>query len=387
VLVPDDDVPYIRTDQRDWTGSLRITFVLPFASLAGGIRVAAAYARHLTEAGHEVWVVSTPQRVRGHPVKARLIESCLRLTGRLERKETPLFDFLGKRHVVLERSRDVMARDLPDADAVIATWWQTAPAVAALPPEKGTKFYLLQDYETFSNQPVNAVADTYRLPLRKIAVSSYIKTCLVENHGIPEQAITVIPNAVDTCQFDAPVRSRTLPPSVGFLYHRHPRKRVALAIEAVKLAHARRPDLRVVVFGRREHDPDMELPGWVEYHSSPPQETIPRIYASADMWLFPSRSEGFGLPILEAMACRTPVLAAPAGAAPDLIDGRNGRILDETPEAFAEAILDMIDLPEAEWQAMSDAAHRTAQGHGWPEAARRLAEELGAAVAMPAQVS
>lgn len=355
---------------------MRITFVLPFASLSGGIRVVAAYARALTEAGHDVWVVSRPKRPRSTGLQARVRRTWKTLTQPPQNTATPLLDFLGDRHIVLDRFRPVEAADVPDADAVIATWWETAPSVAAFPPEKGRKFYLLQDYETFDNLPVDEVAATYHLPLRKIAVSSYIRDCLVTHHGVAPDMIDIIPNAVDTTQFDAPPRSRGTPPTIGFLFQTHPRKRVELAIEAIKLARAARPDLQVIAFGKKRPDPAFGLPGRVDYHVAPPQAEIPRLYAACDMWLFTSRSEGFGLPLLEALACRTPVLATRAGAAPDLIDDRNGRLLDPTPEAFAGAICQMADLPDTQWQAMSAAAHQTAHRYGWAEAAARLAETL-----------
>ena len=80
------------------------------------------------------------------------------------------------------------------------------------------------------------------------------------------------------------------------------------------------------------------LPRGAQYRQRPPQAQIAAIYAACDLWLFTSRNEGFGLPLLEAMACRTPVLATRAGAAPDLIDGCNGVLLDSDPAAFAAEI-------------------------------------------------
>ena len=73
------------------------------------------------------------------------------------------------------------------------------------------------------------------------------------------------------------------------------------------------------------------------------------------------------MPILEAMACRTPVLATRAGAAADLIDGTNG-----TPEAFADEIQRFADMSDAHWQGFSAAAYRTATSHTWQDATDRL---------------
>ncbi|WP_298976333.1 glycosyltransferase family 4 protein [uncultured Roseobacter sp.] len=356
---------------------MRISFILPFASLSGGIRVIATYARELTQAGHEVTVISRPLRVKTSPLRT-LVN---RITGKArararEDRTTPFLDFLGDRHVVLDRFRPVTPRDVPDGDAVIATWWETAESVAQLPSTKGKKFYLLQDYETFGNLPAEDVATSYTLPLHKIAVSGYIRDCVRENHGVSD--ITVIPNAVDTKQFDAPPRARNTPLKVGFLYHAHPRKRVDLALAAVLAAKRLVPDLRVVAFGRGWPAEEFGLPDWVDYHQSPPQAEIPKLYAACDLWLFTSDHEGFGLPLLEAMACRTPVLATRAGAAADLIDGTNGDLLAADPEAFATKIAEVAQMTPEAWRAMSDAAYQTAHSYTWTDAAQRLVTEIQA---------
>ncbi|MEM8729299.1 MAG: glycosyltransferase family 4 protein [Pseudomonadota bacterium] len=353
---------------------MRITFILPFASLSGGIRVVATYAHELTEAGHEVHVISRPLRVKTSRLRTLLNAMVWFSRPTRERRATPLLDFLGDRHRVLDRFRPVQAADVPDSDAVIATWWETARSVAGFPASKGKKFYLLQDYEIFENLPAKDVVESYQLPLNKIAVSGYIRNCIAQNHGVGN--ITIIPNAVDTRQFDAPIRRRTDPLTVGFLYHAHPRKRAGLALQAVIAARRLVPDLRVHAFGRGMPPEDFGLPDWINYRKSPPQEEIPKLYASCDVWLFTSHSEGFGLPLLEAMACRTPVLATRAGAAEDLIDGVNGRLLDADPVAFADAIAQIAAMEQAEWRALSDAAHETAHSYTWTDAARRLVEEI-----------
>ncbi len=72
------------------------------------------------------------------------------------------------------------------------------------------------------------------------------------------------------------------------------------------------------------------------------------------------------------MACRTPVLATRAGAAPDLINGTNGTLLPGTAEAFAGEIRCFAEMPDAEWQDYSAAAYHTATAHTWEDATDRL---------------
>ena len=99
------------------------------------------------------------------------------------------------------------------------------------------------------------------------------------------------------------------------------------------------------------------------------------------MWLFSSRSEGFGLPLLEAMACRTPVIATPAGAAPEVCAGGGGILVPiDDPADMARAIERVAGLPEAAWREMSDKAHATASRYTWDDATDRFEAALNRAV-------
>jgi glycosyltransferase involved in cell wall biosynthesis len=87
------------------------------------------------------------------------------------------------------------------------------------------------------------------------------------------------------------------------------------------------------------------------------------------VWLWSSRSEGFGLPILEAMACRTPVIATPAGAAPELLSGGGGFLVKpEDPEDMARAIERVSRMKDPQWLPLSEAAYRTATKFTWDQA-------------------
>ena len=348
---------------------MKITFVLPFAGLSGGVRVVATYARILHERGHEVTVLSRIPRPAPKGLKPAL-KALLGHKTPGHKTPTPLLDFLDPAHRRVGYEGPLDPRYVPDADVIVATWWKTAENIALLPPSKGQKFYLLQDYEVFPNLPADRVNATFHLPFQKIAVSSYIRSEIMTRHGLDQ--IEVIPNSVDLGQFNSPRRTKPPRPTVGLLYSDAQRKNATLALAALHLAKSRLPELRALVFGARRPEGPDALPGWVSFHEAPAQTDIPGIYAACDAWLFTSEKEGFGLPILEAMACRTPVLATRAGAAPDLIDGHNGTLLPATPEAFADEILRFARMPEAQWQDFSEAAHRTATAYTWEDATDRL---------------
>lgn len=356
---------------------MKITFLIPtYSGLAGGLRVVAQYADHLNRQGHSVRLISG-DNTQSLGIRARLRRMLGR--GRTSREATSQgtghFDGLGLHVTLISPNRPIPEERFPDADVIVATWWQTVEWMTHLPPEKGVQVHFIQGHEVFPHLPVDRVKAVYRQPTRKIVVASWLGEVMQREYTQPSQ---IAPNGVDTAAFMAPERWPNKPLTVGFLYSKLPIKNAGLALEALHQARHLVPDLQAVVFGANPID--HPLPDWIRYELSPPQTRIPEIYASCDAWLFPSESEGFGLPILEAMACRTPVLATAAGAAPDLVTGANGRILPPEPKAFAQAIADMATMSEADWKAMSDAARRTAEANDITAAAERFEALLTAMI-------
>lgn len=362
---------------------LRITFVLPHAGLSGGVRVVGIYADRLRRRGHEVVVVSVPM---GRTSLRDKLRSVARGWGwPKERVSGPShLDGLGIEHRVIDRPRPIVDADVPDADVVVATWWETAEWAAGFSRAKGAPVYFLQHDETvFYADPEAAtrerVTATLRLPMHKIAVAGWIADAARER-GIRDR-IAVVPNAVDHAVFGAPPRGKRERPTVGMIYSPVMFKGCDVGLAAVEKARGERPDLRLVCLSAEEPAPWLPVPEGTELHVRPPQEKIPGIYASCDAWLFTSRSEGFGLPILEAMACRTPVIGTPAGPAPDLLGGGAGVLVKpEDPADMAAAIVRVVSLPENEWRALSDVAWNRASGYRWETSTELFEAELLRAV-------
>ncbi len=345
---------------------MKITFLHPTVNLSGGIRVVATHAQALAARGHEVRHFSVAPR---RPSAVLQLKSLLHGRGLIpwsgDRPPSHL-DGTGVAHTMLA-GPTITADQLPDADVVVATWWETAEWAAALPASKGAKAYLMQDYEMFDHLPRDRVAATFHAPLHRIAVSDYIRRMLRDHHGV--EGIDLVPNAVDLDHFTAPARTRTDGLTVGVVYTERPRKNLGLAIAALSEARARLPHLQAVAFGVLAPVAGLALPPWVRYHRAPAERDIPGIYASADVWLFTSDSEGFGLPLLEAMACRTPVIATAAGAAPELINGRNGVLVPSDATAFADAMQRFEAMTQEEWAGFSQAAYDTVHNYTWEDAA------------------
>jgi glycosyltransferase involved in cell wall biosynthesis len=365
---------------------MKITFVLHQADLGGGVRVVATYAQRLKDRGHDVLVVSQPWRKKS--IRDQLRHLWYRRAIPDTRRIRPShLDFTDVEHRVLEENRPVTDADLPDADVVIATWWETADWVHHLSPSKGAKAYFVQHYEVAWTRAAERVDATYRLPLHKIVISQWLKDLMRDKFG--DTDVSYVPNSVDLEEFTAPPRGKQSVPTVGLMYATIGFKGCDIALKAFELAAQRVPKLRLVAFGKEKPIDRLALPPGTEYIHMPAQELIKQIYAKCDAWLFASRLEGFGLPILEAMACRTPVIGTPAGAAPELLAAGGGILVKpEDPHDMADAIVRVCGMSDSQWRSLSDNAHAVASRYSWEEAtdgfeaALRTAIERGTALSL-----
>ena len=113
------------------------------------------------------------------------------------------------------------------------------------------------------------------------------------------------------------LRGKSRVPTVGAgAYSGVACKACEVAREAFTIAAGRVPGLRLVSFGKSELPAGMPLPPARSSTASRRRPASASSRPRCDAWLFSSRQEGFGLPILEAMAYRPPVIATPAVAAP-----------------------------------------------------------------------
>jgi len=214
-----------------------------------------------------------------------------------------------------------------------------------------------------------------RLPNLKIAISHDLKYTIEAQLG--PLGITVIPNAVDLTQFTAAPRRKQTVPTVGFVYANAHIKGADICRQACELARKSLPNLKVLAFGADRPTPDQPLPNGAEFFYRPPQAELKDIYAACDVWLFGSRLDSFGLPILEAMACRTPVVAVPIGAAPQLLgDGTGVLVAPESPQDMAQALVSICTQSDSDWKNASDKAFTKAHSYSWHDAAQRLLKEL-----------
>jgi glycosyltransferase involved in cell wall biosynthesis len=168
---------------------------------------------------------------------------------------------------------------------------------------------------------------------------------IAEAAGVPVGDVPVLPIPVDVEHFspepDEAWLARLDAPVVGFLGRADdPRKNVGLLIRAFRLVRARLPDARLRLIGAPPRDPvgaGVEATGVVD-------DVAPLLRECA-LLVSPSRQEGFGIAVAEALACGVPAVVTPSGGPEELVRrSGGGRVTQSFADGeLAETILDLLD--------------------------------------------
>lgn len=209
---------------------------------------------------------------------------------------------------------------------------------------------------------------------RVIAISDHAKSELIERYRFDRERVEMIPHGVNTDRF-YPREERppaVNPDQVTLLYVGRigPRKGIDLALQALSRADATDVELLIAGTGRheqhlRELAAELGVTDRVKFLGYVPDEELPSLYSSADVFVLPSLYEGFGLVLLEAMACGTPVIGTNVGGIPTVIDdGETGLLVEREVPALVEAI-NSLTSDEANRKRMAQNALEKARTTSW----------------------
>ncbi len=226
-----------------------------------------------------------------------------------------------------------------------------------------------------------------------LTVSQSARDDIVQHLGIPASRVHVtyeglgVPHAPVTDEdelarvrqlYDLPTRY------LFYLGGFDPRKNVPLLIRAYGRAKTMRPDIPPLLVAGKLPSPgdtwatdprpiiaELGLEEHVRTLGFVPDQDKPALYTLAELFLFPSRYEGFGLPPLEAMTCGTPALVSDSSSLPEVV----GDTVPPAPvgdeNAFAQAILATLDNPPGPDILLNQAAR-----FSWQETAAKTAASI-----------
>jgi len=160
-----------------------------------------------------------------------------------------------------------------------------------------------------------------------VAVSAFTRDELVDLLDVPRERIRIVPNGVDPVfSPDGPRAEGDYVLAVGTL---EPRKNLSAAVEAARLAGV---ELRVA--GAAGWG-GVDAAGWV---GEPTDAELAALLRGARCLVYPSLYEGFGLPVLEGMACGTPVVTSRGGATEEVAGGAAVLVDPRDPASIAAGI-------------------------------------------------
>jgi len=169
-----------------------------------------------------------------------------------------------------------------------------------------------------------------------------------------------------------------------------PRKNLVTLVEAMQILRGRgEGSFQLVVAGVRgwkntKLDETIRRLGLIgediRFLGVVPEEDLPMLYSGSWLFVFPSLYEGFGLPLVEAMACGVPVVGSNTSSIPEVVGDAALLVPPTRPEAFADAILRVRSDKDLR-RKMIEKGLRRAAGFRWDKAAGQLLECMRGTVA------
>lgn len=232
---------------------------------------------------------------------------------------------------------------------------------------------------------LTAALDTARRRADLVICPSEATRSDCEQHGFAADRLVVVPHGVDA----EPVTPSAVTairanngldgPFVLFVGTREPRKNLDGLVQAMALLDQPPP---LVLVGPRGWGSDAERPEGLDIRMLDfvPRDDLWALYAAATVFCYPSLLEGFGLPVLEAMAQGTPVVTS-AGTATEELVGDGGLTVDpRAPDAIAAALETVLAASDADAR-WGQAARSRAAAYTWARAAEQTVEAYRRVVA------
>ncbi len=224
-----------------------------------------------------------------------------------------------------------------------------------------------------------------------IAVSESTKSDLISQFNVPEENITVIYEGYDKDVFKPELEEKSNKLAEKYNFSKQyllsvgtvqPRKNYKRIIKAYCNLISNYPDYDLVIVGKKGWlcSDIYKLPGKlgiedkVHFLGHVPDEEMPVLYSGAEVFVFPSLYEGFGLAPLESMACGTPVVLSNISSLPEVGGDAAVYVEPASVESIREGILKVISATKRKKEELSRNSLQRAAQFSWEKAAEESVE-------------
>ena len=231
---------------------------------------------------------------------------------------------------------------------------------------------------------------TYQRCDRFIVLSKAFGNILHQKYQIPWKKIHIIPGGVDINRFKPDLSIQEARTKLGWsckrptiftsrrLVHRVGLDKLIAAIAQIK---PKIPDIYLAIAGRgplqtslQQQVTELGLEDNVKFLGFLPDELLPVAYQAADLSIMPSQSfEGFGLAIVESLACGTPVICTPVGGMPEILEPFSPDLITDSIEVSAIAKkLEQVFLGEITKPSREECREYAVNNFDWDKIAREV---------------
>jgi len=342
----------------DYNKKLLISFLLPNAGVGGGVRAIVEFGNQLLNRGHQVRIF-----YRTDNFSLRQIMQTAYLKFRYGNHDW-LAGFQGE-----SQPYDTLkVLDFSQDEIILSMCARTTLDAHELPEEHGIKVLHCHGAEL---ENWEQMSQAWKLPKYILVVSSHLIDMFKEVAG--KDVLGIVPDGVDMDQY-YPAFNETERRGVGAALRWRPSKAPEMTISVINELKARIPQVSIYSYGSGRR-PDAY--GVDTYLRLPSVTKAREIYSKSIIWLLTSKNEGFGMPVLEAMACGCIVISTKCGGPEDVIqDGVNGFIVPvDDVDAMVLSVMCLLKDTELR-KKMQIAAYDTARNYTWHKAALQLEEFL-----------
>lgn len=216
-----------------------------------------------------------------------------------------------------------------------------------------------------------------------VTMTEYGRNLLIDYYGVPSDRIHVIPHGVDLERFEP--SDSTSPKEMGqrvlFVGTLSGRKGVNYLVDAFSVVHSALPNARLILLGDgedalriRKQVAHLCLNDAVEFLGRVNDRELIRQYQAADLFVFPSLQEGFGIPLIEAMACGVPVVSTTATAIPDVVGDAGILVEPGRSDLLAGAILCVLQSDSRRTELVNTGLSRVRKHFNWIAVANRFVQ-------------